>query len=185
MPFSRLCAIPHHVNILLPEFVRETGKVYIAWLACITHAVAQAVDQPEAGLIGRRFRFGFFFETGPSFEVSNFVFPVARAHASRYLPIHKDARPRIELADQFRIHYLDRTFQRAAAYHNFVHRRFLVPHGNRTAEQSIPCWRRRMPFAVCIATYDRASILAIQWLAGTRQIHVSRLATPAITSGID
>src|SRR5438552_8175033 len=165
MPFSRLCAVPHDVNVLFPEFVREACKVHITRLACIAHAIAQAVNQTEAWLIRGRIWFGSFFETGPSFEISNFVFPVAGAHASRDLPVHKHAGPGIEPAEQFRICYLDRTFQLAAAYDDFVQRRLLVSHGDRTAEQRVPCGRCRMPLPVGSATEYRASIRTIERLA--------------------
>src|SRR3954451_5330803 len=99
MPFPRLRAIPNNVNVLVPEFVRVTCEMHITGLACIAHAIAQAVDQSEAWLtIGWRLRLRFFFETGPSFEIGNFVIPVAGAHASWHLPVHKNAGPGIELA---------------------------------------------------------------------------------------
>src|SRR6185312_17210631 len=111
MPFSCLCAVPYDVNILLPEFIGVAGEGDITRLTCVAHAIAQAVDQSEAGLIVASRRLGLFVETGPSFEKSNFVLPVARTHASRDLPVHKHARPRIELAEQVRIRYLDWMFQ--------------------------------------------------------------------------
>src|SRR6185312_5575364 len=185
MPFSCLCAVPYDVNILLPEFIGVAGEVDITRLTCVAHAIAQAVDQSEAGLIVASRRLGLFVETCSSLEISNFVFPIARAHASRDLPVHKYARPGIELAEQFRISYLDWMFQLAATYNNFVHRRFLLPHRDCTTQQRIPRGRRRMPFAIRISADNRAPVRTIKRFTRPRQIHISSFAGPAVTSRIN
>src|SRR5579884_851248 len=126
MPLSRLRPIPHYVDILFPKFIGIACEVYVARLACITHAIAQAVNQSEAYTIIRCRWFGFFFEPGPSLEIRDLIFPIAWSHARRGLPINKHACPGIKFREQFRSRDLDRMSQLSSADNHHVRRGFLI-----------------------------------------------------------
>src|ERR1035438_916244 len=109
MPSSGLRAIPDHPDILRPEFVVSSGKLHRARSAVLVNAVTKAVDHRQAVPVVRSRRLGL------SFEIEDLVLP-AQATSRDPIPIHKRSSPRIKLAEQFGVRYLDWMLEFAATH---------------------------------------------------------------------
>src|SRR5882724_9242367 len=179
MPFPSVCTIPDRADIFRPESFGRARQLYVARFFIVAHTVPNSIDHPQvASVIGRRV-------FNPPFEVQDFVLPIAMSHTRRLVPIHKRTSPWIKVAEQSRVSDLNWMLEFAATDKNHVGRRFLVSRNHRVPQQGIPCRGGWMPFPIGITPHDRASVIAIERLAWTREVNVPCRTGGTIARGID